>query len=317
MGAERLDLPMAARSYDPMKLHVAFFNRFVERWPERAHLREAGVRPSFGPAGCADADAVVFHLPTLAQGLLLERRKPPGQIWIAWCLESRVTCPSFGDPRVRERCDLVMSHERSSDVWTPYFSLPSLDGFRRPPKAEREPIAVVHLQSNPYDACGRNRYVFDLMRHIKVDSCGRLVRTCDCDVGPGFEGRIELMRRYKFTLAMENSISPDYVTDKFFDPLTVGSVPVFRGSSDVRDLAPAPDSYIDAADFDSPAALAAHLRELAEDDASYAKLHEWRERAFSPTFGALINRIRKPTFVRLAEAIRRALAHPPSRLELR
>ncbi len=25
----------------------------------------------------------------------------------------------------------------------------------------------MHLQSNPYDACGRNRYVFDLMRRIK------------------------------------------------------------------------------------------------------------------------------------------------------
>ena len=56
----------------------------------------------------------------------------------------------------------------------------------------------------------------------------------------------------------------------------------------------------------SPAELAAHLRWLASDEAAYAKLHAWRDREFSPTFQALIERIRKPTFVRLAEAVRRA-----------
>ena len=289
-----------------MSLRVAFFNRFFGEWPKRAHLREAGIQPSFGPAGCDEAEAVVFHLPTLPTRILLERHKPPGQIWVGWCLESRVTCEAFGDPRARQRCDLMMSHERSADVFTPYFSLPSLQGFRRPPQAHREPIAVAHLQSNPYDACGRNRYVFELMRRIKVDSCGRSMRTCECEVGPGFEGRVALMRRYKFTLAMENSISPDYVSDKFFDPLTVGSVPVYRGTADVRHLAPSPDCYIDAADFDSPAELAAHLRHLDADERAYAKLHAWRQREFSPAFQELIERIREPTFVRLADAVRRA-----------
>ncbi|MEM8962532.1 MAG: glycosyltransferase family 10 [Acidobacteriota bacterium] len=289
-----------------MTLRVAFFNRFFKEWPKRAHLAEAGIEPSFGPLDCEMAEAVVFHLPTLPAGLLLERPKPAGQIWVGWCLESRVTCPAFGDPRVRERCDLMMSHERSADVFTPYFSVPSLKGFRRPPRTEHEPIAVVHLQSNPYDRCGRNRYVFDLMRHIKVDSCGRLLKTCDREVGPGFEGRVALMARYKFTLAMENSISSDYVTDKFYDPLTVGSVPVYRGSADVRELAPAPDCYIDAADFESPAALAAHLRHLATDDEAYAALHAWRTRPFSPSFEQLVERVRTPTFVQLARAVRKA-----------
>ncbi|MEM7353739.1 MAG: hypothetical protein AAF657_23270, partial [Acidobacteriota bacterium] len=119
-----------------MKLRVTFFNRFFQEWPHRAHLEQGGIQPSFGSAGYETAEAVVFHLPTLPAKLLLDLPKAPGQIWVGWCLESRITCAAFGDPQVRERCDLMMSHERSADVFTPYFSLPSLEGFRRPPRAE-------------------------------------------------------------------------------------------------------------------------------------------------------------------------------------
>ncbi|MEM7351287.1 MAG: glycosyltransferase family 10, partial [Acidobacteriota bacterium] len=73
-----------------------------------------------------------------------------------------------------------------------------------------------------------------------------------------------------------------------------------------RELAPAPDCYIDAADFESPAELAAHLRRLVDDEAAYAELHAWRQRPLAPAFQALVDRVRQPTFVRLAAAIRQA-----------
>jgi len=293
-----------------MTPRIAFFNRFFERWPSEDELGPASLPPLFGTRHAEEADAVVFHLPTLSADLLRHRSKPDGQLWIAWCLESRVTCSAFGDLELRKRFDLTISHERSAEVWAPYFELRTAEDILRPPLplAEREHVAVVHLQSNPFDACDRNRYVFDLMRKIRVDSCGKMLRTCHREVGPGWAGRIELMRGYKFTLAMENSISPDYVTDKFFDPLSVGSVPVYRGAADVRKLAPHPDSYVDAADFESPAHLARHLSELDRDDAAYSKLHSWRQEGFSASFKAHLDRIREPTFVRLANAVRERLA---------
>ncbi|MEM6795689.1 MAG: glycosyltransferase family 10 [Acidobacteriota bacterium] len=290
---------------------VVFFNSFFKNWPSGDGLEEAEMEARFGHHHADSADAVVFHLPTLQEDFIRQRAKPADQIWVAWCLESRVTCPALGDPATRQRFDLFMTHESSSEVWAPYFGPWCAEDLLRPPATDPEPVAVVHLQSNPYDACDRNRYVFDLMRRIRIDSCGKVLNSSRREVGPGWKGRTELMARYKFTLAMENSISEDYVTDKFFDPLRVGSVPVFRGSADVKMLAPHPDCYIDAADFDSPADLADYLQRLDEDDEAYARLHAWRNEGFSPLFARHLERLEKPTFIRLAEAIKKRLAAHP------
>ncbi|MEM9596890.1 MAG: glycosyltransferase family 10 [Acidobacteriota bacterium] len=287
---------------------VVFFNSFFKHWPSGDGLEEADMRVAFGHRHAPSADAVVFHLPTLQKGFIPQHPKPEGQIWVAWCLESRTTCPALGDPATRSRFDLFMTHERSAEVWAPYFGPWCAEDLLRQPEHPREDVAVVHLQSNPYDACGRNRYVFDLMRRVRIDSCGKVLNSRRCDVGPGWKGRTELMARYKFTLAMENSVSEDYVTDKFFDPLRVGSVPVYRGSADVKTLAPHPDCYIDAADFDSPAELGDYLRWLDQDDEAYGRFHRWRNEGISPRFQSHLDRLRKPTFIRLAEAIQRRLA---------
>lgn len=36
--------------------------------------------------------------------------------------------------------------------------------------------------------------------------------------------------QYKFTLAFENAVCDDYITEKLWRPLIVGSVPVYYGS---------------------------------------------------------------------------------------
>jgi hypothetical protein len=40
--------------------------------------------------------------------------------------------------------------------------------------------------------------------------------------------------RYKFTLSFENAVCNDYITEKLWRPLTVGSVPIYMGSPSVR-----------------------------------------------------------------------------------
>lgn len=44
----------------------------------------------------------------------------------------------------------------------------------------------------------------------------------------------ELVSKYKFSLAMENAVCKDYITEKLWRPLVVGSVPVIFGSPDVK-----------------------------------------------------------------------------------
>lgn len=47
-----------------------------------------------------------------------------------------------------------------------------------------------------------------------------------------------LLARYKFHLAIENYISEDYITEKLWRPLIVGSVPIYMGSPSVSDWLP-------------------------------------------------------------------------------
>lgn len=290
---------------------IVFYNRFFERWPELpSPAGAAGARFARGQERWAGADAVVFHLPTL--GAIDHLDKRPGQLWVAWSLESRTTCPRLADPAFMARFDITMTYQQHSDVWYPYFGPGTVPHLLRPPAPRTASAPVVHLQSNPYDACGRTRFAFELMKRVKVDSYGRVLRNRPERIPPGWSPRVQLMSRYKFTLALENSLDADYVSDKFFDPLTAGSVPVYRGAPNVAQLAPAPGSYIDARAFDSPAALADYLNLLDQDPAEYARYHAWRQRGLSEAFRSHLGRLQEPPLARLARLVAGRLGGEPS-----
>lgn len=45
---------------------------------------------------------------------------------------------------------------------------------------------------------------------------------------------LSLIAKYKFTLSFENAVGDDYLTEKLWRPLIVGSVPVYLGSPSVK-----------------------------------------------------------------------------------
>eukprot|EP00906_Rhabdomonas_costata_P002974 RCo004609 len=86
----------------------------------------------------------------------------------------------------------------------------------------------------------------------------------------------ETLAQYKFYLAFETESCKDYVTEKFFRALYVGSVPVVMGAPNVWEFAPTNRSYIDVNDFDGPKALADYLVELDNDDEKYLQYLQWK-----------------------------------------
>ena len=58
-------------------------------------------------------------------------------------------------------------------------------------------------------------------------------------------------RDYKFYLAFENAICPDYVTEKFFNTLLFSTVPIVYGGADYDANGAPPNSYIDVRNFSS------------------------------------------------------------------
>ncbi|KAM0792363.1 hypothetical protein ACM66B_005043 [Microbotryomycetes sp. NB124-2] len=110
----------------------------------------------------------------------------------------------------------------------------------------------------------------------QIDSFGRCHGNSDAEqtlkelgawqeVGPGptrWNIKIATMKRYKFAIAFENSNDLDYVTEKFFQPLEQGVVPLVFGAPDmVRRFYPSSNAAIDVGPYLSP-----RLRQLSTTD---------------------------------------------------
>lgn len=144
---------------------------------------------------------------------------------------------------------------------------------------------VIFLQSTCNPPSDRDSYVRELMKYIAVDSYGRCFHNKDLPahlINPLTfvkDEVLDIVGKYKFILAFENAICHDYLTEKFWRGLYVGSVPVVRGSPTIRDWDPSSGhpSIILADDFDSPKALAEFLLELDKDDTRYDQYLSFKE----------------------------------------
>lgn len=93
----------------------------------------------------------------------------------------------------------------------------------------------------------------------------------------------QALSRYKFYLAFENTNERGYVTEKIFDALLAGTIPVYLGSTvDCRALLPDPKAAIFASDLDNDMSrLASYLRYLSSNETAYEEHRAWRQ-GFDP-----------------------------------
>jgi hypothetical protein len=201
-----------------------------------------------------------------------------------------------------DQFDCTMTYHRNADVPVPYY-FPDLEQLLlTPPKTHDKRVAF--FASGRHDRSGRIAYAAELMRHIEVHSYGGQLRNRSLARDNGRATKLETIAAYQFTLAFENAIASDYVTEKFFDPLIVGSVPVYLGAPNAADFAPGERCYIDASKFESPRALAEYLLHLDANDAAYREYLAWKQRPLRPEFLALLDKQRTHPFVRLCQKIR-------------
>ncbi len=225
-------------------------------------------------AALPTADVVVYPMP-LWQGHPPVTRAHARQVHVLWSQESAVHYPPLLDPDYADQFDLRATYRLDSDVPIPYLTADLFDSLTPlTPLDQRHEVPVSAWVSSTWDRCGRDRYLLDLMEHVAVHSFGRVGHNHDLTADTGWHSKMATIADYRFTVAFENSITDDYVTEKFFQPLLAGSVPIYRGAPNVAQFAPAPHSYIDAAEFSGPAELASVLRSMTDEQ--YMRYHEWR-----------------------------------------
>ena len=283
---------------------ILLWNRMFGQAPQFARLQiPAGVEFTEDRRRIDQADAVVFHIPSLERPFLARKRRR--QLWVAWSMECAAHYRRLRSAWFMRRFDLSMTYQRSADVMTSYIPTVFLNQMLPPVKALSHQHLLCSFISGTHDRSGRIQYLDELRRYLDVHRYGSQGDRAIAD-DQGHATKLHIAGRYKFTLAFENAIAEDYVTEKFYDPLLAGSVPVYLGAPNVGRFAPTEGCYIDVADFSGPADLAEYLRRLDQGDRALAYYLNWRNRPVSPHFTALCEHNRRPAFERLCQVL---LAH--------
>ncbi len=218
---------------------------------------------------------VIFHLPSLLpeeweQIRALHGMKPRRQVWVAFSLESAAHFRGLDDPDFMRIFDYEMSYRQEADIWAPYVA-PDLDRQLAESEAAADQDLCCAFISSGWDRSGRRALLRDMVDRMPIDSYGKYLRNRELADDTGWGTKMRVISGYRYTLAFENSIAPDYVTEKFFQPLVAGSIPVYLGAPNVDEFSPGDNAYIDTSAFPDAGALVDYL--LTADHRVH---HQWR-----------------------------------------
>ncbi len=80
------------------------------------------------------------------------------------------------------------------------------------------------------------------------------------------DDKIDVISKYKFSLAFENMSSEGYVTEKIIDCFVAGVIPIYWGAPDIANLIPK-KCFIDVRDFENYEKLDEYIANLSEEEA--------------------------------------------------
>lgn len=126
----------------------------------------------------------------------------------------------------------------------------------------------------------RQEFCKKLMEYKHVDCPGRVLNNMYAEDleprnGNWAKSKREFLKKYKFTIAFENSSSNGYTTEKLLDPLESFSIPIYWGNPLVAKEFN-PKAFINCNDYDNDFdAVIERVKELDNDASKYlAMLHE-------------------------------------------
>eukprot|EP00667_Euglena_gracilis_P016890 EG_transcript_17711 len=182
--------------------------------------------------------------------------------------------------------DVVMSMNPKADVPLVYLAwgdqLP-LPGGATPSLEGRLPVAAfVASNCEPRRKAMVERLIAVGLRVHALGGCvpvGAEAHRIISNKHP-YAAKVEALLKYAIYLAFENSVVDGYVTEKVFDGLRAGAIPVYHGTRLVLDYVPN-NSIIQ---FDPAKDFSAQANEICSflKPEKYAQMQEWRKTPFYP-----------------------------------
>jgi hypothetical protein len=119
-------------------------------------------------------------------------------------------------------------------------------------------------------ALERKHYLKELGYYMNIDNYGSCLQTKISK-----EKKYVLQKFYKYELVFENTNELDYISEKIFNAISGGTLPIYFGTSSLKHIG-LEKFYIDANDFKSPSDLADYIRYLNANDSAYLNYFTWR-----------------------------------------
>ncbi|XP_057527493.1 glycoprotein 3-alpha-L-fucosyltransferase A-like isoform X3 [Amaranthus tricolor] len=184
----------------------------------------------------------------------------------------------------RKGYDVIMTTSLSSDVPVGYFSWAEYD-IMAPVQPKTEKALAAAFISN----CGARNFRLQALEGLEksgiiIDSYGGCHRNRD-----GRVDKVETLKHYKFSLAFENSNEEDYVTEKFFQSLVAGTIPVVVGAPNIQDFAPCTGSLLHIKEIEDIDSVAKTMKRLAENPDAFNQSLRWKYHGPNDSFKALVD----------------------------
>ncbi|WIA21264.1 hypothetical protein OEZ85_000499 [Tetradesmus obliquus] len=230
------------------------------------------------------ADALYYHVPSFS-GMPMKKRHP-NQLRLAMSLESASYYQALDSPEFMCHFDAEMTYRQCAQV-TNWYSLESFDELFKFPLVpfEEKQHAIAYVNSNCGAVSGRSSIMKALMAlngsKVPVHSLGN----CDHNTPwpKGNPNKRQVFSKYKFCVTMENSLAHDYVTEKLWDGLAAGCVPIYLGSPSALQMAPDGSSIImydpkGKGSASTVEQLDALMHEIGSNKERYEKMLAWKHK---------------------------------------
>ncbi len=201
--------------------------------------------------------------------------------WIFHVNESPDFTKAVHDRNTMKKFSYWATYRMDSDFFCTLFMKPKLT--KPVPFAEKTGLSIA-IYSHCEDI--RTLYLYRLMKYMQVDSYGKCLRNkprIPKDIKKGYDVLQPIMAKYKFTFVFTNSDCDYYVTEKMYNALSSGSVPVWMGTDRIDEILQwgnLNQSFIKVSDFKSPRELAKYLLRISQNETEYNRFLKWKYEGF-------------------------------------
>jgi hypothetical protein len=170
--------------------------------------------------------------------------------------------------------------------YTAAWGIPKREYFEKnmvnatmPKKTEEIALVTSNCGAEP-----RNTIYQEMFKMLKIDSMGACYHNSDKHLDSywnsnGKQNKLSNIMPYKFVVTFENSNCYDYVTEKMFDALEVGAIPIYLGARNIKEFLPSKvhKVIIDWNDFDNITEAVNYIKKVQQDPALWNEYMVWRQ----------------------------------------